>query len=115
MRQSGGARRVSQWSSDTDSRCPTDTQNIQLGLIQTHIPQSQPAGENNEGWYEESEDDFLGFGFGDLAEVASIVKWPTCSEWIACWTLAVKLYHWWKVRGGWGKILALNVLQVYKN
>ena len=60
-----GIRTVPERSSYTNSRCSADAQNIQLGLIQTHVPQCQPgkyAGKNDEDRYERSEDDLLGLG-----------------------------------------------------
>ena len=60
-----GVRRAPERSSDTNSRCSADAQNIQLGLIQTHISQGQPgeyAREKDEDRYETSEDDLLGLG-----------------------------------------------------
>jgi len=48
-----------------NSRCPADAQHVQLGLVQTHVPQSQPgehAGKNDEDWYETPEDDPLSLG-----------------------------------------------------
>ena len=60
-----GIRRVPERSSYANSQCSADAQNIQLGLIQTHVPQCQTgkyAGKNDEDRYERSEDDLLGLG-----------------------------------------------------
>ena len=60
-----GVRRAPESSLDANSRCSADAQNIQLGLIQTHVSQCQPgkyAGEDDEDRYETSEDDLLGLG-----------------------------------------------------
>jgi len=56
---------IYEWSSDTNSRCSTDAQHVQLGLIQTHVPQSQPCehtGENDEDRYETPKDDPVPLG-----------------------------------------------------
>ena len=58
-----GVRRAPESSLDVNSRCSADAQNIQLGLIQTHVPQCQPGKytrKNDEDRYERSEDDLLG-------------------------------------------------------
>lgn len=73
-----GCRR---WSSDRNSRCSADAEHVQLGLIQTHVSQSQSSEysrKNDEDRYEASEDDLLCLGefisFGEGVE-AGVGGW----------------------------------------